>query len=344
MILDVSSRNLRSLDLTDCEDINDYALLRLICNLIRLQKLNVSGCKQLTNAGLRVIGNYTSTLEWLDFSRCPLITCSGVLQLFQCLGETLAYVNMSNCLGIRKDPHKLTEISKHCIALHHLNVGWSRDLVKLNPLLDMDLDRLTKGCTELKFLDISYSHSTNTSIGTITSNCPRLQTLIVKQCFIQDTGLRYIGLRLTDLKVLNLVDCWYVTDTGLEDIANGCKLLESIDLTRCYEIRGHGTVILASSCEFLATVILRQCFRVDDQAVEYIGLKNPGLRHLDISYNMNVRMDTVRRIKCRRPDVELVTEGCPRVSHFGAKSRFRFFQKCDLKHIGMNGFIKETAV
>ena len=330
VILDVSRKMLTSLDVSECEDINDITLFRLVCDIDHLVKLDVSGCKQVTNATLRMVGTYTPKLEWIDFSACPLITCAGVLHLFQCLGKTLRHVNMSNCLGIRKDPHKLTAISKHFTALQYLAVGWSRDLVKLNPLLDMDLDRLTKGCINLVFLDISYSHSTNTSMTTITENCPRLETLLVKQCFVQDNGLKSIAEGLSHLKQLDLTDCWYITDLGLEHIAKGCSQLETINLTRCYEIRGNGTVVLASHCRQLNTLILRQCFRVDDQAVQYVGLCNPKLRHLDISFNMNVTMDCVKLIRQRRPKVRLVTEGCPGVPCFGSKSRFQCFQADEL--------------
>ncbi|XP_072050704.1 uncharacterized protein [Amphiura filiformis] len=326
VILDVSRNTLSSLDVSDCEDVNDYNLFRLVSNIGNLVKLNISGCKQLTNAALRVIGNHTTALQWIDFSRCPLITCAGVQQLFQCLGRTLQHVNMSNCLGIRKDPHKLTAISRYFASLRHLSVGWSRDLVKLNPLLDMDLDRLTRGCTDLTYLDISYSHSTNTSMATITSNCPNLETLLAKQCFVQDNGLKSIGQGLPRLKRLDLTDCWYVTDKGLESIAFGCTQLEIVVLTRCYEIRGNGVVVLASHCKKMTSLILRQCFRVDDQALQYVGLSNPKLRYLDVSFNMNITMDTVRLIRRRRPLVRLVTEGCPGVSFFGSKSRFRFYQ------------------
>ncbi len=326
MILEFSRNTLKSLDISDCEDINDYALFRLVCDTTSLKTLNLSGCRQLTNAALRVIGNHTTVLEWIDFSGCPLITCEGVLHLFMNLGRTLEHVNMSNCLGIRKDPHKLTAISRYFYSLRHLSVGWYRDLVKLNPLLDMDLDRLTRGCTKLTYLDISYSHSTNTSMATITTNCPNLETLAAKQCFVQDNGLRSIGQGLPHLKNLDLTDCWYITDKGLEAIAFGCAQLESINMTRCYEIRGNGVVVLASHCKKLTSFTLRQCFRVDDQAVQYVALGNPKLRLLDVSFNMNLKMETVKLIRRRRPLVRLVTESCPGVSFYGSKSRFQFLQ------------------
>ena len=326
-VLDVSGKTMVGVDLSGCEDVTDYTLFRIVVRCRMLRWLSVSGCKQITNAGLRVIGNYLKYLRRLDISGCPFITCTGVVHLFKSIGKTLTFININDCLGFREDPHKLISLAFFCTSLRHLSVGWSRDLVKLNPLLDMDLDRLTQGCMDLEYLDVSYSHSTNGSMQSIARNCPVLTTLIARQCFLQDVGLEHIGQGLAKLEWLDLTDCWYITDVGLESLANGCPLLHGIILTRCHEVRGNGVVKIAATCLKLETFVLKQCFKVDGHAIECVGFCAKRLRHLDVSYNQNVTADTVKKLNGNNRNLRVVTEGCPRVPRGGAMSRFRFTKK-----------------
>ncbi|XP_038048589.1 F-box/LRR-repeat protein 20-like [Patiria miniata] len=327
-VLDVSGGALVRMDLSGCEDITDYTLFRMAVHCGKLNSLSLSGCKQITNGGLRVIGSYLIHLQELDVSCCPFITCAGVVHLFKMIGTSLVSINLNDCLGFREDPHRLVTLAFFCSSLRHLSVGWSRDLVKLNPLLDMDLDRLTQGCTELEYLDVSYSHSSNGSMQSIARNCPVLTTLITRQCFLQDTGLEHIGQGMGKLEWLDLTDCWYVTDAGLGSLANGCPRLRVVILTRCHEVRGSGVVNLATSCNQLEKFVLKQCFRVDDHAIKCVGLGAKQLRHLDLSCNQNVTAETVRKIReARGGGLRIVTNGCPRVPRGGAASRFLFLKK-----------------
>ncbi|XP_033636783.1 F-box/LRR-repeat protein 20-like [Asterias rubens] len=326
-VLRVSGKTMLGVDLSGCEDVTDYTLFRVVARCSLLGWLNISGCKQVTNAGLGVIGNNLKCLRRIDISSCPFITCSGVVQLFKMLGKTLTFININDCLGFREDPHKLVSLAFFCTSLRHLSVGWSRDLVKLNPLLDMDLDRLTQGCMHLEYLDISYSHSTNGSMQSIARNCPVLTTLVARQCFLQDIGLEHIGRGLPRLEWLDLTDCWYITDIGLESLANGCPLLRGIILTRCHEVRGTGVVKVAATCLKLETFVLKQCFKIDSHAIECIGFCAKKLRYLDVSYNQNVTEDTMKKLIDSNRKLRVVTEGCPRVPRGGALSRFPFTKK-----------------
>ncbi|XP_022087725.1 F-box/LRR-repeat protein 2-like [Acanthaster planci] len=324
-VLDVSGEALIGLDLSGCEDITNYTLFRIAAHCGKLKRLSLSRCKQITNGGLKVIGSYLTQLQELDVSFCPFITCAGVVHLFKMIGRTLVTINLNDCLGFREDPHRLVSLAFFCSSLRHLSVGWSRDLVKLNPLLDMDLDRLTQGCTQLEYLDVSHSHSTNGSMQSIARNCPVLTTLIARQCFLQDTGLEHIGQGMNKLEWLDLTDCWYVTDAGLGSVASGCPRLRVVILTRCHEIRGTGVVKVAAGCLQLEKFVLKQCFRVDDHAIECLGLSAQRLRHLDLSCNQNVTVETVRKIReARGGGLSIVTDGCPRVPRGGAASRFLF--------------------
>nr|XP_054765348.1 F-box/LRR-repeat protein 2-like [Lytechinus pictus] len=312
-----SAKYLTELNLSHSDDVTDYVIFQLakVCNGLRA--LDLSYCQLLTNCGLRVLANIVRLFK-VDISGCPNITSRGVYLFVKLSGDSLEELSMNSCMGLRNDPHRLPDMSIHGCKLKRLEMDWEKRLVAINPLRSVDLDRLTEHLRTLQYLDISQSRCGDADIEAIVMNCSLLLTLKLRNCSLHDRGLKHIGRWLPILQHLDIADNHDITDRGLEFIACGCdQYLEHVDVSRCFDIHGPGLNILASACHSLHTVIARECFDMTSNTITYISLHCTNVRHLDVSFNLCVTDGTLSSIAHdrRRPDEELevVTEGCPHV-------------------------------
>ena len=159
-------KNVKHLDLSGCRNITDAGLKHLSENLTNLQSLNLSHCHHITDEGLKDLAKYLTNLTHLDLSWCIKITDEGL------------------------------EILTNLIKLQILNLTWC------DKITDEAIKNLPQN---LKSLNLS--------------DCRK----------ITDEGLKKLE-KLTKLQNLDLSGCYEITDAGLKHLSEKLTKLQSLDL------------------------------------------------------------------------------------------------------------------
>jgi Leucine Rich repeat/Leucine Rich Repeat len=217
--IDLGLKNVLSLNMTSCHNIQNNSLARLtnltslnmflciqisnagLAPLTKLTSLNMVSCTEITDAGLAPLTNLTS----LNMIECGQITDAGLAPLTK-----LTSLNMNSC-------RRITDA-----GLAPLTNLTSLDMTDNRQITATGLARLTKltglnmtGCRQIT--DAGLARLTN------------LTSLNMYDCQqITDAGLA----PLTNLTSLNMARCVYITDAGLAPLTN----LTSLNIGYCYNI------------------------------------------------------------------------------------------------------------
>jgi F-box/leucine-rich repeat protein 14 len=241
-----NNRNLIELDLSGTS-ITDYSLKYL--NGLRIEKLILSDCQQISDAGLITISDLP--LWYLDCNDCyeiSDISMKYVSKLFK-----LTYLSLENC--------KISDSGIECIKklsqLTHLNVSgcWR--------ITDYSME-CVNNFPQLTHLDVeSCCKITNYGMSQI-NKLSKLKQLNVGYCWkITDDGLEHLN-KLYHLSHLTLHDCVKITDIGINHLKY-MNNLKFIDLQNC-NITYKGTAILSKL--HLSKLVLH---RVEDNAFIFIN-------------------------------------------------------------------------
>jgi hypothetical protein len=218
-----SGAHITQLNLSRCKNITDAGLQHL-SNLTALQDLDLAGCENITDAGLQHLSNLTA-LEELDLFECDNITGAGFLALNNL--TALKWLNLNSCENITDE------------GLQHLSNLTALEALYLFPcynITDAGLLAL-KNLTALRSLNLNSCDITDAGLEHL-SNLTALEKLDLNGCEnITDAGLLALN-NLTALRSINL----YLTDitnAGLQHLSN-LTALESLDLSMCDNITDAG--------------------------------------------------------------------------------------------------------
>ncbi|KAI5814728.1 hypothetical protein BZA77DRAFT_94890 [Pyronema omphalodes] len=162
---------LRILDLTDCNQITDDAVHKIIKMAPRLRSLILAKCRQITDRAVISITGLGKNLHSLHLGHCSNITDAAVQELVA-LCTRIRYIDLACCL-------RLTNQSVQVLAqLPKLRrVG----LVKCNNITDYAIKQLVRrsdGACPLERVHLSYCmHLTVEGITELVNSCQRLTHL-----------------------------------------------------------------------------------------------------------------------------------------------------------------------
>nr|XP_006820631.1 PREDICTED: F-box/LRR-repeat protein 7-like [Saccoglossus kowalevskii] len=310
-----SSYMLNYVDFTDCDYVTDAFIGHLLSTCPTVMALYLAGCVRLSNESVRTITDMPFKVKELDLSRCPLITCTSMIQFAKRHGDTLRLLALGQCFGLRKDPYKFGHIAHYVPNLERIYLGWKPENHRLNPLLDMDLQRFLNSCQNLKYIDVSNSQISSYSMQVLANRCHEVRHLNVSRCYVQDNGIESLAKGLPRLTFLDISDCIYITDISLEHLSNGCPQLQHLNVSRCYDVTDSGLLSLQARCHKLRSLSLRHCFNVTDRGVERITTCCADLEFLDIADSVAITNETVERIvMCGNSTFGICVDRCPLIT------------------------------
>lgn len=109
--------SLKSLDLHECKSINDVCFEHIAASLSSLESLNLFGCSQITDVSVEHIAKIAS-LTFLDLTKCHEITDAGL----RIIGEklpALEYLSVRQCDRISNDAkEKFKKLRPKCQLRH----------------------------------------------------------------------------------------------------------------------------------------------------------------------------------------------------------------------------------
>lgn len=258
-----------------------------------IQKLNISGAKDITNYGISVIARSSPHLREIVISGCTSIEDSGLRELgMHCL--SLRVLLMSGCHGI--EGGGFSSIAERCLHLSTIDISHCKKLQRwgiyklfetCRSLENVNVSQLMcVGDEEIRVLAQSNNHITSLSaadafnisdaaILALSQNCSDLDTLDLsrKQMLakITDVSLLALGERCPSLRVLKLVGCDYVSDVGLNWLSIGCHALEHLDLEDCTKITDAGLRSVGTNCNSLQYINLTNAKYVSDVGIASIA-------------------------------------------------------------------------
>lgn len=299
--------DLESLNLSGCYNITDAGLGQaLLHRLLTVHELNLSLCKQITDYSLSRIAIYLKNLRVLHLGGCSVITNAGLFVISYGLVK-LKSLDLRSC----------RDLSDQGIA-HLAGLGdevTHQGNLALEHLCLQDCQKLTDQA--LRYISIGLKNLTKVNL----SFCGG----------VTDAGLQYLA-KMPSLRKINLASCDQVTDAGLAHLARGGSRITSLDVSFCDKIGDWGLSCLAGGLFNLECLSLSAC-NISDNGISHIVQTMHGLTTLNIGQchritdrGLNLIADNLKKLS--RMDLY----GCTQIS---AKGLERIMQLPSLSSLNL---------
>lgn len=306
-----------SLNLNNCTEITDVALIAIATHCTELKILSLQNCSKITTVGLRAISfkckniieldlNNCSNIDdasltvaaggsWrikkLSLNNCQSITDNGVSRIAQGLGSCLEYLSLDGCPCIGEFGDRgLKEIGLYCKNLRELSISQARRIE------DNGLIALATGCLQLTVLSLS--------------GCENISVKSFKKCIQNLTNLT--SLQLNSNKGLYDNDFRHLINSAWSEKLHTLNLINFVNLTD----NGVGIITQALG-NTLLNFNVSKCNNLTDYSCILIGNHNPNLRSLDLSYCGNFTSSSIKSISMKlNYFTQLKVDGNPRISKY----------------------------
>lgn len=244
----LGTRDLRSIDLSNCHQVTDDIVISIAQGCQNLRKLNLQNCNQISDRSLYEIGRSCHQMEEINVSSCDKLSDEGVLQM--ALGcRFLKIVNIEEC---KISDGAIEAISRYCPDLETLAMAYCTNIT------DSALKFLAFS-TNLKTLDISYTKSITVPVlNRLLSYLTRLENLYMRGC----SSISSEGISHPSLRTLNLSWCKNLEDSAVLSIASACPSLEILHLAWCEQISTNAVHTIAKKSTYLRILNIRGCSKV----------------------------------------------------------------------------------
>ncbi|KAG7202189.1 hypothetical protein KM043_015868 [Ampulex compressa] len=286
--------NLEALNLSGCYNITDAGLTNTFCQEYpMLTELNLSLCKQVTDASLGRIAQFLKNLEHLELGGCCNITNTGLLLVAWGL-KKLKRLDLRSCWyisdqGIAHLAGVNREAADGNLALEQLS------LQDCQRLTDEGLRHIATGLSTLKSINLSFCVCVTDSGVKHLAKMPSLRVLNLRSCDnISDISMAYLVEGGSRISSLDVSFCDRITDQTLVHISKGLFNLKSLLLSACH-ISDDGICKIANTLHDLEILNIGQCSRLTDKGLYTIA-------------------ESMKHLKC----IDLY--GCPKISTEGLES------------------------
>jgi hypothetical protein len=265
--LEGNARSLRVLDLSGCTGLTSRALVAVGRSCLALQALSL---KRLPSAvvdeAVVSVARNCPLLEELNLSDCVQVSDEGIREV----GERLARLRVFHA----KDLYRVTDESVRvllatCGARLQVLSLWSMHRITgaaLGPMAGGSLRKLAS----LNLWEC-FNLDDDAIIGTV-CHCPNLVNLNLRNMhLLTDHAITHLAARLGRLEHLDLRYLHLISDESLLAIAQGLPHLRSLNLTHCSGITHVGLAAVCSELEQLTELWLAHGPDYDDDTVRLIS-------------------------------------------------------------------------
>ncbi|CAB0031025.1 unnamed protein product [Trichogramma brassicae] len=272
---------LQSLSLSGCYNMSDAGLNGALTGAFpSLTELNLSLCKNITDASLAKIAQYMKNLEVLELGGCGNVSNSGLHVIAWGLRK-LKRLDLRSCwhisdVGIGYVAGQSQEAEGN-MELEHLGL---QDCQRLS---DEGLRHLANGLgNTLKSINLSFCVLITDSGMKHVAKIQSLRELNLRSCDnISEIGMAYLAEGNSKISSLDVSFCDKVGDQALQNISQGLYNLRSLSLSAC-PISDEGIHKISKNQQELETLHIGQCSRLTDQSVFSIVENMPKIRSIDL--------------------------------------------------------------
>ena len=222
--------NLQRLDLSGCKRVTDVGVLNLTASKSTLQWLYLNNVTSLTDASISAVVKSCLHLRELELSGLPFLTSIAVRDLWP-VSRKLKALRLARC-------PLLTDVAfpafMHTIPSHYSETNEkplpSRPMTLLEGLPPLILSHIAEN---LRVLDLGYcSQLTDRVIKGIVAHAPRIRALVLSGCSVMtDNAIDCICQLGDHLETLMVAHLAKVTDRGIMKLARSCSNLRSLDVS-----------------------------------------------------------------------------------------------------------------
>uniref|UniRef100_A0A182MTK7 F-box domain-containing protein n=1 Tax=Anopheles culicifacies TaxID=139723 RepID=A0A182MTK7_9DIPT len=210
-MIDERKESLRALDFSETlVDDNALEVLAAMSPTLRLERLELNRCEQLSNRGLgTLITAHANHLQYLNLSKTYRLTDACLLQICRELTE-LRVLKMSECRALsNQGVQELGQLT----ALQVLDISYCKEISGAGILAGI----ASKPNGTLRELRIRALNLCEQSIIAVAKNLSALRVLDLGYCFhaVSDLCVQFVVRELVHLKELDLENCGKLSDEGL---------------------------------------------------------------------------------------------------------------------------------
>jgi F-box/leucine-rich repeat protein 2/20 len=230
------SANITFLDLAECREITNEALISITRSTTNLESLNLDSCLNFNDYGAMQLATNCPKLKSLNLARCN-IQDQGVIVISKGLTK-LEYLNLSANFALTDKA--VLAIAKNLTNLKHLNLSFC------SKIKDEAIIKLVETIPTLQYLNLEGCiNITNRALSDIAKHCRELETLILARCSA-------------------------ITDSGVVALATGVPTLVTLDLSNLNRLTDKGVIALAKYLPSIENIWLQNCEKVTEAALSHI--------------------------------------------------------------------------
>ncbi|XP_078024112.1 F-box and leucine-rich repeat protein 13 [Epinephelus lanceolatus] len=271
-------RNLQDLNLSECYNVTDAVVQRIVEGCPCLLYLNLS-CTLITNKTLRELSRNCVNLQYLSVAYCYRFTDKGFMYLTTGKGcHNLIHLNLSGCTQMTVNGFRY--ISAGCPSLREIVIN---DMPTLSDSCVLALIARCRCLSAISLLDAP--HLSDVALKAI-AEVAKLKTFRTEgNNQLTDVGWKALCSSSHGLCRLHAAECSRMTDASLKSMAN-LKNLQHLDISLCDKVSDTGIQYLTEgySSAKLRELNVSYCSHITDMSVMRIAQRLCKLCHLNLSY------------------------------------------------------------
>uniref|UniRef100_A0A3Q2ZXM7 F-box and leucine-rich repeat protein 13 n=1 Tax=Kryptolebias marmoratus TaxID=37003 RepID=A0A3Q2ZXM7_KRYMA len=264
-------RNLQELNVSECFNVTDVMVQRIIEGCPCLLYLNLS-CTLITNNTLKEISRNCVRLQYLSLAYCCRFTDKGFLYLTTGKGgRNLIHLDLSGCTQMTVNGFRY--ISAGCPSLRQLVIN---DMPTLSDSCVLAL--LARCCCLSSLSLLDAPHLSDVALKAIAETANLRAFRIEGNNQLTDIGWKALCSSSPALCSLHAAECPRMTDDGLRAVAT-LKNLQDLDISLCNRVSDIGIECLTkgSSANKLQKLNVSHCSLISDISVKRIAKRYLGI-------------------------------------------------------------------
>ncbi|KAJ5174941.1 uncharacterized protein N7482_000818 [Penicillium canariense] len=255
-------RNLVSFSLEGCI-IDKTSIHYFLLRNPRLEYINVSGLKNVTNSAMKIIAQSCPLLETLNISWCNNVNTNGILRVVQSC-ERLKDLRASEIRGFDKEDITLALFERNTLErLIMSRTDLTDQSLKVlmhgvDPTVDVLTDRPVVPPRRLRHLDMHHcSDITDDGLKSLAYNVPDLEGLQISQCSeLTDDAIIDVIRTTPNLSHLELEDLENLSNSVLVELSRFpcARHLEHLNISYCENLGDTGMLQIMKHCPKLRSV------------------------------------------------------------------------------------------
>ncbi|EGX89027.1 Cyclin-like F-box [Cordyceps militaris CM01] len=257
----------------------------------RIERLTLTNCRGLTDAGIIGLVENNTNLLALDVSNDKNITDQSIYTIAEHC-KRLQGLNISGCDGVSNDSMQV--LAKSCKYIKRLKLN---DCVQIR---DNAVLAFAENCPNILEIDLNQcGHVGNGAVTALMAKGTCLREFRLAFCSLVD-DYAFLALppaqMFEHLRILDLTCCTRLTDVGVKKIIDVAPRLRNLVLAKCRLITDSSLNYIAKLGKNLHYLHLGHCANITDEGVKTLVTHCNRIRYIDLGCCVNLTDESVKRL------------------------------------------------